>query len=91
MIMRALDHGVTEERIATTLSVNAAAIRAKRDLLSGICPETVAHLKDREMTAMVLREIRKATPMRQIEMAELTNRMIKADRSQGCKSIILSS
>lgn len=71
MIMRALDHGVTEERIATTLSVNAAAIRAKRDLLSGICPETVDLLKDRKVTAKALREIRKATPMRQIEMAEL--------------------
>lgn len=71
MIMRALDNGVSEERIASTLSVNVAAIRAKRDLLAGICPEAVALLKDKHVTAKALRVIRKAAPMRQIEMAEL--------------------
>lgn len=71
MIMRALESGVSEERIAATLSVNVAAIRTKRDLLAGICPEAVALLKDKNVTAKGLREIKRAVPMRQIEMAEL--------------------
>lgn len=71
MILRALNNGVAEERIAATLSVNVAAIRAKRDLLAGICPEAVALLRDRTVTAAGLRELKRAVPMRQIEMAEL--------------------
>jgi hypothetical protein len=71
MILRALENGVTEERIAATLSVDVKAIRIKRDLLAGICPEAVALLKDRKITANGLREIKRAVSMRQIEMAEL--------------------
>lgn len=71
MILRALEHGVSEERIAATLSVNVAAIRSKRDMLTGICPEAVAMLKDKNVTTKGLRELKRAVPMRQIEMAEL--------------------
>lgn len=71
MIMKALQNGVPEERIATTLNVDVAAIRQKRDLLNGICPEAVTLLKDRRVTAAAIRELRRVTPMRQIEMAEL--------------------
>jgi hypothetical protein len=71
MILRALEHGVSEERIAATLSVNVGAIRNKRDLLIGICAEAVALLKDRNVTAKGLREVKRVAPMRQIEMAEL--------------------
>lgn len=71
MIMRALDSGVSEDRIAATLNVDIAAIRKKRDLLEGICPEAVELLKERRATPGALREIRRAKPMRQIEIAEL--------------------
>jgi len=71
MIMKALENGVSEERIATTLNVDVAAIRKRRDLLDGICPEAVELLRERRVTGGALREIRKAVPMRQIEMAEL--------------------
>lgn len=71
MILRALEQGVSEERIAATLSVNVSAIRTKRDLLSGICPEAVALLKEKNVTTKGLREMKRAAPMRQIEMAEL--------------------
>lgn len=71
MILKALENGVTEERIAATLSVDARAIRLKRDLLAGICPEAVALLKERKVTTKALRELKRAVPMRQIEMAEL--------------------
>ena len=71
MIMKALQNGVPEERIATTLNVDVAAIRMKRDLLNGICPEAVSLLKDRRVTVAAIRELRRVAPMRQIEMAEL--------------------
>jgi hypothetical protein len=71
MIMKALQSGVPEERIATTLNVDVGAIRLKRDLLNGICPEAVTLLKDRRITVAAIRELRRVSPMRQIEMAEL--------------------
>jgi len=71
MILRAIENGVAEERIAASLSVDVKAIRIKRDLLVGICPEAVALLKDKNMTTKGLRELKRVAPMRQIEMAEL--------------------
>jgi hypothetical protein len=71
MLMKALSNGVSEERIAQTLNVDIAAIRHKRDLLVGICDEAVELLKEKKASAGALREVRKAKPLRQIEMAEL--------------------
>lgn len=71
MIMEAIRHGVSEERIAKTLDVDVAAIRRKRDLLDGICPEAVQLLKEKRASSGAFREMRKVRPMRQIEMAEL--------------------
>ena len=39
MILRAVERGVSEARIAAALNVNIALIRQKRTLLNGICPE----------------------------------------------------
>jgi uncharacterized ParB-like nuclease family protein len=71
MIMKAIEQGVSEERIAATLDIDVARIRQKRDLLTGICPEAIQLLKDRSVSPGALREMRKVKPMRQIEMAEL--------------------
>lgn len=71
MIMKALRSGVSEERIAQALAVDVAAIRRKRDLLVGICPEAVDLLKEKSASPGALREMRKVKPLRQIEMAEL--------------------
>ena len=71
MIMEAIRQGVSEELIAKTLAVDVAAIRRKRDLLDGICPEAVQLLKEKRASAGAFREMRKVKPMRQIEMAEL--------------------
>lgn len=71
MIMKAIENGVSEERIATALDVDVASIRKKRDLLNGICPEAVEILKTKPATRDGLRQLRKVKPMRQIEMAEL--------------------
>ena len=71
MIMKALQNGVSEGRIAAALNVDVAAVRRKRDLLMGICPEAVQLLKDKRVSPAALREVKRVGPIRQIEMAEL--------------------
>jgi len=71
MILKAIENGVSEDKIAATLNVDIGRIRQKRDLLRGICPEAVELLKERPATPNALREFKKVAPMRQIEMAEL--------------------
>ena len=71
MILKAIDLGVAEERIAETLNVDVAAIRRKRNLLEGICPEAITLLKDRRIAPEALRQLKRVVPIRQIEMADL--------------------
>jgi hypothetical protein len=71
MILKAIAHGVTEQRIASVLNVNIDAIRKKRDLLDGICPETAELLKDKQITADAFKVLRRMKPTRQFEAAEL--------------------
>ncbi len=71
MIIKAIESGVSEERLAAALSIDIAAIRKKRDLLDGVCPEAVEILKERSARPGAIREIKRVKPMRQIEMAEL--------------------
>jgi hypothetical protein len=70
MILKALSHGVTEERIAASLNVNVANIRKRRDMLDGICPEVVEILKTRHVTGDAFAVLKKMKPFRQIEAAE---------------------
>ena len=71
MMLKALEGGVSEDRLARTLKVDIKKIREKRDLLKGICPEAVELLKAKRITANALRFFKQVKPMRQIEMAEL--------------------
>lgn len=71
MILRALERGVAEERLARALAVNIASLRRKRDLLEGICPEVVEILKDQNFPVDITRHLRKMKSGRQIECAEL--------------------
>ncbi|MGE3993851.1 plasmid partitioning protein RepB C-terminal domain-containing protein [Pseudorhodoplanes sp.] len=77
MILNAVERGVPEERIAKALNVNVAGIRKKRRLLEGICPEAVELLKDKHVPINSFTEIRKMTPMRQMEASELMVAMNK--------------
>lgn len=70
MLLEALKTGLTEERIATALNVSLASIRAKRDLLNGICPEVVQILMNKHISPQVFSILRKMKPIRQIEAAE---------------------
>lgn len=71
MIRRAIDRGVSAERLANTLSVDVSQIAKKMNLLDGICPEAVEIFKDRQFSVELGRVIRKMKPMRQVECAEL--------------------
>ncbi len=73
MIMRAIDNGVAEDRIAKALNVDVARIRKQRTMLEGICSEAVELLRDKPVTPNGLRSLRKVKPIRQIEIAELVN------------------
>jgi hypothetical protein len=77
MILKAVERGVSDERIAKALNVNIAEIRKKRRLLVGICPEAVEILKDKHVPINSFTEIRKMAPLRQIEAAELMVAMNK--------------
>jgi len=71
MILRALERGVPEERLAKALDINVASLRRKRDLLDGICPEVEDMLRDRNFSGEVMRHLRRMKPQRQIECADL--------------------
>jgi ParB-like chromosome segregation protein Spo0J len=71
MILRALERGVSEERLARALELDIETIRRKRDLLAGICPEAVELLKEAHFHQEVTRHLRKMKPARQVECAEL--------------------
>lgn len=70
MILKAIEQGVSPERLARALNVNIGSIRNKRRLLDGICDEVVKLLEDRMVPILTFQELRKLRPMRQIEVAE---------------------
>ena len=71
MILRAVERGVSEERIAKALDVNVENIRMKRKLLDGICPEVAELLKDKHCPLNTFHALRKMKAMRQVEAVEL--------------------
>lgn len=71
MILKAIEKGVSEERLARALNVNIASIRHKRTLLDGICSEVIDLIKDRHVPINTIGEIKKLKPFRQIEAIEL--------------------
>src|SRR5262245_7557922 len=77
MILKAIERGVSEERIAKSLNVDVASIRRKRRLLDGICPEAAELLKDKHVAIPSFSELKKLAPLRQIEAAELMVAMNK--------------
>jgi len=71
MIRRAIERGLSAERLAKALSVDVSHIIKKMTLLDGICPEAADLLKDRQFSAEISRVIRKMKPTRQVECVEL--------------------
>lgn len=71
MILKAIENGVSGQRIARALDVNIAAIRRKVNLLDGICQEAIDLLKNKHIPAEAFRILKKMKPLRQVEVAEL--------------------
>jgi len=70
MILNAVKKGVSEERLARALNVNIGNIRAKRNLLVGICPEVAELLRDKHVPLNVFTELRFLKTVRQIDAAQ---------------------
>lgn len=77
MILKAIERGVSEDRLAAVLNVNPDHIRRKRRLLHGICPEAATLLEDKQISINSFDALRKMQPERQIEAAELMVAMNK--------------
>ena len=71
MVVRAIERGVSEDRIAKALNVTPYSISQSRRLLDGICPEVAEILKDRFVAKNAFWILRRMTSRRQIEAAEL--------------------
>lgn len=71
MIRRAVERGVTPERLAKALDVDISHILKKLNLLDGICPEAAELLRDQVFSANLGAVLRKLKPTRQVECVEL--------------------
>lgn len=71
MIRRAVERGVTPERLAKALDVDISHIIKKLNLLDGICPEAAELLRDQTFSANLGAVLRKMKPTRQVECVEL--------------------
>ena len=71
MIRRAIDRGVSRERLARAFNVNLNTINRRINLLDGICPEVIALLQDQQFTPDVTRILRNMKAARQVEAVEL--------------------
>jgi ParB-like chromosome segregation protein Spo0J len=71
MIVRALDRGVSEEKLARALNLDVKAIKRRRNLLDGVCPEVIELLGHKTVSARAFEVLRKMKSIRQIEVAEL--------------------
>jgi len=71
MIVRAIERGVSMEKLARALNVDVAAIRHRRQLLDGIHADVAELLKDKPVGIVAFQKLRQMKPIRQLEVAEL--------------------
>lgn len=71
MLRRAIENGVTPERLARAFDVDPRTITTKATLLDGICAEAADLLKDHQFATDLARVLRKMKPTRQVECVEL--------------------
>ena len=71
MIRRAVERGVTPEKLANALDVDIRHIIKKLNLLDGICPEAAELLRDQTFSPKLGAVLRKLKPTRQVECVEL--------------------
>lgn len=71
MIRRAVEKGVTPQKLAKALEIDLVLMGKKIKLLDGICAEAVGLLKDKHFSASISPVLRKMKPTRQVECVEL--------------------
>jgi RepB plasmid partitioning protein len=71
MILRAIERGVSEERIARALNVDVQHIKRRRHLLRGITPRAIELLRDKSVNPVTFNVLRKMRDARQVEASEL--------------------
>lgn len=71
MLRRAVERGVTPDKLAKALNVDVSQIHKKVSLLEGICTEAAELLKDQSFSTNLGAVLRKLKPTRQIECVEL--------------------
>ena len=71
MIKRAINRGVSPEKLAKSLHLDIAHIMKKVKLLDGICAEAAELLRDQMFSAKLSDVLRKMKPTRQVECVEL--------------------
>lgn len=71
MIVKAVKHGATVERIASALDMPVSLVNGMLTLLEGINDEAAHLLRDKLISAKAIRLLKKVTGIRQIEIAEL--------------------
>jgi len=71
MLFRAVEKGVTAQRLADALDLDVSTITRKLNLLDGICAEAASLLKDQQFAADLGSILKKMKPMRQVECVEL--------------------
>ena len=90
MIVRAIERGASEDRLARALNVDVKVIRQRRNLLSGISQDVAELLKDKPVGHNAFQKLRKMKPIRQLEVAEL---MVSANNytSSYAKALLATS
>ena len=71
LIIRAIERGISEERLAKVLGVKIDYVKRRRSLLKGICLEAVGLLADKPINPVVFDLLRKMKPGRQVEACKL--------------------
>jgi len=70
MIVKAVNDGVSPERLAAALNMPVHVVKASINLLNGIHEQAVELLKDKNISPPAIRLLKKVSGMRQIEIAE---------------------
>jgi len=71
MIVKAVNDGVSPERLATALNMPVRVVLASMRLLNGIHDEAAELLKDKNIAPKAIRLLKRVSGMRQIEIAEM--------------------
>ncbi|MFV0420982.1 plasmid partitioning protein RepB C-terminal domain-containing protein [Oleidesulfovibrio sp.] len=73
MIVKAIEAGVSEEKLAAALNLELRTIRNKKYLLAGVSSEVVELLKDKPVPEPVFRVLKRMKAARQLTVAMLMN------------------